>query len=151
MPNARLNKQRIKEKVQDIKESLQYLTAYSSQKDEEFLGNPEAVRAARYCFIVMAEAAINIAAHLCARLICKAPSTYAESFYLLGEHKLLDPLLAARLGKMMGFRNLLIHGYGKIDDRRMLQIMRNDLSDILEFLKAVEHILNLEEASHEGS
>ena len=48
----------------------------------------------------------------------------------------------------MGFRNLVIHGYGKIDDRRMLQIMRNDLSDILEFLKAVEHILNLEEASH---
>lgn len=51
----------------------------------------------------------------------------------------------------MGFRNLVIHGYGKIDDRRMLQIMRNDLPDILEFLKAVEHILNLEEASHEGS
>lgn len=40
----------------------------------------------------------------------------------LAEHKLIDPALAARLGKMMEFRNLLIHGYSKIDDNKMLQI-----------------------------
>ena len=130
MPTTKINIQRVKEKAADIKDALQFLSRYAAQKDEEFLSNPEAIRAARYCFIVMAEAATSIAAHFCARLICKAPSTYAESFYLLGEHKLLDPLLAARLGKMMDFRNLLIHGYGKIDDRRMLQIMRNDLADV---------------------
>jgi len=42
----------------------------------------------------------------------------AESFTFLTDNKLIDPFLAARLGKMMGFRNLLIHGYGKIDNKK---------------------------------
>lgn len=137
MNSQKLNLQRISEKISDIRESLAILTAYAKQKDEEFLNNPEAVRSARYSFIVLAEAATNIAAHLCARLLNQAPATYAESFTLLAERKLIDPGLAARLAKMMGFRNLLIHGYSKIDDRIMLRIMRNDLADLELYIKEV--------------
>ncbi|MGB9847564.1 MAG: type VII toxin-antitoxin system HepT family RNase toxin [Desulfotomaculales bacterium] len=104
----------------------------------------------RYSFIVLAEAATNIATHLCARLLKKAPSTYAESFAILADQKLIDPSLAARLGKMMGFCNLLIHGYGKIDDKKMLQIMRGDLKDVEQYLSEVERLVRACEGGAEN-
>lgn len=71
----------------------------------------------------------------------KAPASYAESFLLLGENKLVDFELAKRLGKMTGFRNLLVHGYGKIDDNKMFKIMREDLGDVEAFLEALQSII----------
>lgn len=136
---------RIFEKIGDIRESLGFLSDYAGWSDERFLNNPEAIRAARYSFIVLAEAASNIATHLCARLLRKAPATYVESFTLLADHKLINPELAQRLGQMASFRNLLVHGYSKIDDRKMLQIMRSDLSDLELFIKEVKRLVHASE------
>jgi uncharacterized protein YutE (UPF0331/DUF86 family) len=141
LDKQKLNIQRISEKIGDIREAAEILSSYAGQDEQKFLSNPEAIRSARYCFIVLAEAATNIATHLCARLLKKAPSTYAESFAILADHKLIDPSLAVRLGKMMGFRNLLIHGYGKIDDKKMLQIMRGDLKDVELYLREVNRLI----------
>jgi len=62
------------------------------------------------------------------------------------EHKLIDADLARRLGQMAGFRNLLVHGYSKIDDRLMLKIIRSDLGDLELF---IEEILRLAGAPEE--
>lgn len=137
MKKTNLNIPRLINKVQDIKESLNVLEHYAQQDDQTFLSNEEAIRSARYSFIVLIEAATNIAAHICARILNKAPNTYAESFYLLAENLIIDRTLANRLGKMVGFRNLLIHGYGKIDDKQMMEIMRNDLDDLRSYLHAI--------------
>ena len=92
-------------------------------------------------FIVLIEAATNIATHICARLLAKAPANYAESFLLLGERGLIEQNLARRLSKMTGFRNLLVHGYGKIDNQQMLGIMRRDIKDVKLYLQAINKLL----------
>lgn len=69
MADVELNLHRIAQKVAGIKNSLAVSREYAAQKDEVFLGNPEAIRSARYAFIVLIEAATNIAGHLCARLL----------------------------------------------------------------------------------
>ena len=146
MSECKLNIRRILEKVADIRESVDFLSRYASLSDEDFLTDHEAIRAARYSFIVIAEAATNIATHICARVLKKAPATYVESFLLLAEHKLIDADLAKRLGQMVGFRNLLVHGYNRIDDRIMLKIMRSDLEDLELF---IDEILRLAQITEE--
>ncbi len=136
-----LNLSRISEKVSDIKQSMRVLQNYAQQDDEKFLNNQEAIRSARYAFIVLMEAATNIANHLCARVLSKAPTSYADSFLLLGENAVIERDLAKRLGKMTGFRNLLVHGYGEVDDRRMLNIMREDLRDLALYLEEIGQLL----------
>jgi uncharacterized protein YutE (UPF0331/DUF86 family) len=136
-----LNLSKIAEKVSDIKESLETLKEYAKRQDEVFLNNKEAIRAARYSFIVMIEAATNIANHICARLLNKVPSTYSEAFLLLGESGLIERELAINLAQMAKFRNLLVHGYGKIDDKRMLKIMREDLVDVENFLRSLGELI----------
>ena len=137
----KLNLSRIREKVADVKENLQVLRKYSSQNSTTFRSNKEVVRSARYAFIVMIEALSNIASHLCARILSKSPDSYAECFLILGENDLIDKDLSLRLGKMAGFRNLLVHGYAEVDDDKMLAIMKNDLDDIDSWLEFVQVIL----------
>lgn len=135
-----LNMDRIRGKVSDIKTSLALLQAYGMRKDEEFLSNEEAIRAARYSFIVLIEASMNIANHICARLLNKAPANYAETFLLLGESGIIKLDLAEKLAQMSRFRNLLVHGYAKVDDKKLLEIIRKDLIDVNEFLNEIGKI-----------
>lgn len=146
---SELDLHRIAQKVGDIKESLAVLREYAARKDEQFLANSEAVRSARYAFIVLIEAATNIAAHLCARLFHKAPASYAETFLVLAEQGCLDRDLAHRLAKMAGFRNLLVHRYADVDDSHMLRIMRNNLGDVEEYVKAVQRLVKVKKADAE--
>jgi uncharacterized protein YutE (UPF0331/DUF86 family) len=137
----KLNLSRIREKVADVRENLQVLREYSSQNSTTFCSNKEAVRSARYAFIVTIEASSNIASHLSARILNKSPDSYAECFLILGENDLIDKDLSIRLAKMAGFRNLLVHGYSEIDDNKMFSIMKNDLDDIDRWLEFVQEIL----------
>lgn len=110
-------------------------------REEDFVFNPEAVGAARYYFIILIEAAMNIANHFCVRLLEKAPANYAESFLLLGERGIITSKLAGNLAQKARFRNLLVHGYARVDDRRVLQIIREELGDVDEFLQQVGNII----------
>ncbi len=141
MGYARINISRIREKVADIKENLQVLNEYANQGKNEFLSNKEAVRSARYAFIVMIEASSNIANHLCARLLNSSPESYAECFLLLGNNDIISNDLSLRLGKMAGFRNLLVHGYAKVDNQKMFDIMQKNMGDVEQWLEELQHLL----------
>jgi len=141
MSYTRLNTSRIREKVADIKENMQVLKDYSSQDRSEFLANKEAVRSARYAFIVMIEATCNIANHLCARLLGNSPDSYAECFIFLGNNDLVSKNLSLKLSKMASFRNLLVHGYAEVDDHKMFDIMQTNLADVEQWLEELQLLL----------
>jgi len=144
MINKKLNLARLNQKVSDIKQSLSVLREYASRDKSIFLNNPEAVRSARYAFIVMIEAASNVANHLCVKLLNEAPQNYADSFFRLGVSGYLEKELAERLAKMTAFRNLLVQGYGKVDDQVMFKIMQEDLRDLDLLLTAIRQLVNQE-------
>lgn len=45
----------------------------------------------------------------------------------------LDRHLSERLQRMAGFRNLLVHGYARVDDGKVREIMRVDVADLRSF------------------
>ncbi len=142
---ADLNLSRIAGRAADIRASLQVLRKYARTPDHEFLGNSEAVGAAKYSFIVMIEAAVSIATHLCAKLLSKAPSSQRESFEILGEGGILPAELASSLARMAGFRNVLVHGYAEVDNSTVLSIMRERLADLDQFLSIVNELAQSDE------
>ncbi len=142
LPEPNLNYNKIREKTVDIKEALALLRNYENETEENFIANPEAIGAVRYYFIVLIEATMNIANHICSRLLEKAPANYADTFLLLGKNNLIKSELAANLAQMARFRNLLVHGYAKIDDRKMLKIIREDLDDVEDFINELSKIIN---------
>ena len=62
----------------------------------------------------------------------------AESFERLCDKKIIPPELGQNLKKAVGFRNLSVHAYDKIDWHLLWNILEEDLKDLVRFLECVE-------------
>ena len=72
-------------------------------------------------------------------LVNDAPAmSMAESFERLSEKKIIPPELGQNLKKAVGFRNLSVHAYDKIDWQLVWNILEEDLKDLVRFLECVE-------------
>ena len=87
------------------------------------------------------EGAIDICNHIVARAGGRAPHDHADCFAILGELNMLSDELVERLKRMAKFRNPLVHLYWKVDNKKVHQILREDIEDIKEYLKNTEKII----------
>jgi uncharacterized protein YutE (UPF0331/DUF86 family) len=110
---------------------------------DEFLADFRNPESAKYLLIVATEAAIDICNHIVARRGGRAPEDYADCFAILVDLKVISGDLAGRLQQMARFRNLLVHVYWRIDNRRIYEALRNDLRDLDAFREEVLRALNL--------
>ena len=88
------------------------------------------------------EACMDIADHIVADRRLRVPETGAETFEVLGEAKMLPLGLAEALAKMVGFRNILVHDYAKLDPVIVLRVLGTDLQDLMRFRDAILQLEN---------
>ena len=79
------------------------------------------------------ETAIDLANHIIRAYKLGIPVSSADSFKLLQNEQIIDPRLAERLEKMVGFRNTIIHQYTKIDLRIVKAVIVSELDELLAF------------------
>lgn len=79
------------------------------------------------------EAAIDMAMHLVRIRQLGLPKTSAEAFTLLEQGGVIVPMLAERMRKMVGFRNVAVHDYRELDWAILKSIVTRDLQDIRAF------------------
>ena len=60
----------------------------------------------------------------------------------LVEEGVLDEMWKEKLSRMKGFRNIVVHRYGKIDDKIAYEILRENLSDFYDFVEMIGEFLN---------
>lgn len=87
------------------------------------------------------EVCIEISSHIAAELKLPGRERAADVFLLLGEHKVIDKKLAQNLAKAVGFRNILIHEYAKIDHKLVYRYYQEDLDDLRHFAKQISRKL----------
>jgi len=124
-------KQRITE-VLDAKRELQRLTSKSYEKltgDEKF--------AIRYHVIVLAEAVGNVCISIAKHDLGQEPMSYSDCFKLLDEESICENC-ATELSGLIGLRNLLVHRYWSVDDRRVYNSTRDGFYSVDKYLEAVE-------------
>jgi uncharacterized protein YutE (UPF0331/DUF86 family) len=90
---------------------------------------------------------VDIAAHLIASLNTPAPDTMSDAFDVLAQEGVISTALAERLKQAVGFRNIAVHQYKKIDWAIVHGIARSGLGDFAEFARAVGDVLNDGEAA----
>lgn len=89
------------------------------------------------------QSCIDIAGHIVASMGLGVPNSIEENFIKLEETKIIQPELAKKLQAMVGFRNIAIHEYEKIDKAILKSILVKNLRDIEEFYTAVIKHFNL--------
>ena len=135
------NIDRIRQIVGEINSSLHKLDGYSRLAEKEFLSNADKVDSAKYNLIIAIEGAVDICNHIVARAGGRAPHDHADCFVILGELNMFSHELVERLKRMAKFRNLLVHLYWKVDNKKVYQILKEDIQDIKEYIKNIEKII----------
>ncbi len=58
-------------------------------------------------------------------------------FYLLEENGYITRKLSEKMVRAVGFRNLMVYDYARIELDRVFTIARKDIHDLSEFLKVI--------------
>jgi len=77
------------------------------------------------------ELAIDIANHLIKERRLGLPKSSADSFQLLAVARIISPELATKLEKMVGFRNITVHEYQKINYEIVVHVVEHELDDLV--------------------
>jgi len=134
-----LTQQKILEKIENFNEYLRYL--YQLQKeaknekvfisDFHLFGNTE-----RYLQLAV-QVIIDVSHLIIIDLGLKRPEDNYEAISILFENKIISENLVRKLTKMIGLRNILVHEYGKIDRRKIYEILKEQIGDLEEFKKQI--------------
>lgn len=87
----------------------------------------------------MIEGCISLCTHISAKELHKVPDAYTTCFKILADNNILSEVLANSLAKMAGFRNLLIHRYWEIDNKKVYQYIKTERMNVHEYLKIVSN------------
>lgn len=88
------------------------------------------------------QAVLDVAAHIVADERLGEPRTNRELFDLLERYGWIQESLAVSLRSMAGFRNILVHGYDAVDLSIVEEIVKDQLDDLLAFVRAIRTRLN---------
>ncbi|WP_429885848.1 type VII toxin-antitoxin system HepT family RNase toxin [Geoalkalibacter halelectricus] len=80
---------------------------------------------------------VDIAAHVVAQHSAPAPSTMGEGFDRLHELEVISEQTALRMKNAVGFRNISVHEYQKIDWLIVYRIITEHLDDFRDFARQV--------------
>ncbi len=90
-----------------------------------------------HSYQVALQACCDLASHIIADQELGIPGSSAELFEILSSAKIIPQPLARRFKDHVGLRNLIVHGYDKLDYAKLRKEMPPRIQDISRYLKAI--------------
>ncbi len=94
-----------------------------------------------HAMLIAIQAAIDMGEQIIAERRFDRPSSYRETFEILGARGVLEPDLAARLASLAAFRNVLVHVYWKLDIERVEAHLHEGREPLDRFCAVVKRLL----------
>ena len=120
-----------------LDEYLRDLQEVSGVGWTEFTGDKRLRRHIERTLQLAIEACLDIGNHLIADARLRQPQDYKDIFTVLVENGYLPEEDRAAYQKMAGFRNVLVHGYARIDPAIVFGVLKKDLSRFEQFARAM--------------
>lgn len=131
-----VDRDRVLARMAELDGYLSELRAVLPESFEEYT-KPEKKRACERLLQISVGAVVDICHLLAAGLRLGLPPDESEVFTLLRKAGVFGPSLEETLKRMKGFRNILVHQYGEVDDRLVYAVATSNLSDFATFRAAV--------------
>jgi uncharacterized protein YutE (UPF0331/DUF86 family) len=113
-------------------------------KELRTLGDPARIRSDlreerffEHTLQVAIQSVLDVASHIVSEERLGEPRSNHELIDLVARDGWIPPGLEVTLHRMIGFRNILVHGYESVDLAIVEDIARNRLDDLLAFASAV--------------
>lgn len=77
---------------------------------------------------------IDIAAHIISEEGLGVPGSTNEMFYMLEDNGYISVDITEKMVKAVGFRNFIVHEYGKVELKQVFEVAHKDIEDLEQFL-----------------
>jgi uncharacterized protein YutE (UPF0331/DUF86 family) len=136
-----VNIEKLKTLEKDLSDTISEIRASIAIEEEIFLKESKEIYALRYLLIEAVEAMANICNHLLARITGQVPKGYPDCFEKLSAAKIITKELSEKLTKAASLRNILIHKYWEIDNRKVFRSTKENIGDFELFLRQVNEFI----------
>ncbi|HEV7672844.1 MAG TPA: DUF86 domain-containing protein [Thermoanaerobaculia bacterium] len=99
-------------------------------------------RFAERTLLIAIQSSLDAAAHIVADDRLGEPRNNRELFEILGRNGWIPEELVDALRRMVGFRNILVHGYEIVDPAVVEHVVRRRLGDLLTYVAALRERLS---------
>lgn len=124
-------------KLSNLETYLEQLATYRGVSLAEYADDWKTQRIVERTLHLAIETCMDVADHMVADRRLRVPETGAQTFEILGDAGLLSAGLSSSLCQMVGFRNILVHDYARLDPALVLRAIREDVEDLARFRDAV--------------
>jgi len=124
----------LKHRIKEIRSSISELTNLTSKPFEEL--NTSEIYSIRYLIIVIVEALVSICIHISTEAYNETPESYREAIRIIGSKLRIKCI--RDLEALVALRNLLIHRYWTIDDKRIHESIKRNFECLDSFLTRIE-------------
>jgi len=130
-----LDKKIIQLRIDVIERNLKEIENISKEKLGKISYRDEL--ALKHALLECIEACVDISNHIISVKGFRRPMDYSDVFLVLEENKIINKDFSYRLQEMTKFRNVLVHRYALVDRSKLFKIVKEDVKDIVEFVKVV--------------
>jgi uncharacterized protein YutE (UPF0331/DUF86 family) len=136
-----IDKDLIKAKMASIQGYYGELEPILKEGTKEIIENNLKLHTVERLFQLIVDTTVDINTHIIAESNFDIPVDYQSTFPVLAEKKILPMDFAVKIAPSVGLRNLIVHKYGKVDIRKIVDDIRNEISQYLEYLKYIRQSL----------
>jgi uncharacterized protein YutE (UPF0331/DUF86 family) len=119
-----------------VSDDLSTLDGYANFERTSLLGDPARLGHVKYLFVTALEGCVDAAQHVCASEGWGPPETNADAMAILARHGAIDDELGRAMASAVRFRNVLVHGYARVDNRLVVDHLGR-LDDLAAYVAAV--------------
>jgi uncharacterized protein YutE (UPF0331/DUF86 family) len=124
-------------KLSDLDEYLKQIEEFADISVQAYGADWKIRRIVERTLQIMLEVCADVANHIISDETLRTPKSYSDTFLVLEEAGIIDSETSATMREMAKFRNVLVHGYDKLDETIVVGILRRHLSDFTSFRGAI--------------
>lgn len=124
-------------KLAQMEEYISQIEEYRSISVEQYKGDWKLQRIVERTLQMMIETCVDIAGHIISDRKLRIPDSYADSFRVLSEDKIIAADLCKTMEQISKFRNVVVHHYDRVDAEIVVGILRNRIDDFNNYNDAV--------------
>jgi uncharacterized protein YutE (UPF0331/DUF86 family) len=128
-------------KLAELEEYLGQIGEYSDIGVEEYSRDWKTQRIVERTLQMMIEVCADIASHVVSDAGYRVPKSYADTFRVLYENKIIEKDLFDRMERMAKFRNIIVHQYDIVDTGIVVNILNTHLEDFSHYKEAIINML----------
>ena len=130
-----MDREIVEQKLESLRRCLQRLEDKCPSSAEILAGDLDLQDIVALNLSRAVQISVDIGAHLIAGMNVSPPGTMGQTFDILAQANVITGEIATNLKKAVGFRNIAVHNYERINWRIVHSIVKYRLVDFVEFFK----------------